>query len=80
MSEVSVPFGDSPADTATLLLAAAEELGLDAGVVKTTGRREFSVPSEVHDQAFGERKKPAKRTAKKAAAKKSTASTRSDAT
>jgi hypothetical protein len=60
--QIEVPFGDSPSDTAVLLLAAAEELGLDQGVV---GTREgsFVVPPEVHEKAFP--------TAKKAAVKKS---------
>lgn len=62
---IEVPFDDNPSDQATLLLAAAEDLGLDAGVV---GTREgsFVVPSEVHDQAFG------KNEPKKTAAKNTT--------
>lgn len=71
---VEVPFGNSASDTATLLLAAAEELNLDAGVVTVSGRN-FVVPSEVNDKAFGSDKsddsKAAKKTAKKAPAKKS---------
>ena len=63
MSEVEIPFGDNPSEQATLLLAAAEDLGLDQSVV---GTREgsFVVPQEVHDQAFGE-KKPKKAAAKR---------------
>lgn len=71
-SEVEVEYGEKPSDTAVLLLAAAEELGLSADVVKT---REggFLVPAEVNEQAFGKREAE-KPTAKKAAAKKSTTS------
>jgi hypothetical protein len=50
MSEVHVPFGDSAADTATLLLAAAEELdGFEANVVKVNHDNGggFTVPEEV---------------------------------
>jgi hypothetical protein len=70
--DVTVPFDDKTSDNAVLLLAAAEELGLDAGVVKTS-EGAFVVPQEVHDKAFGkeEKKAPAKKTAtKKTAAKK----------
>jgi len=45
-----VPFGDSASDTAVLLLAAAEALGLDQGVVKT-GTGVFIVPTEVAEAA-----------------------------
>jgi hypothetical protein len=69
MSEnVEVEFGDKPGDTATLLLAAAEELGLEAGVVQTRGRS-FVVPEKVRDKAFKSESKKAP--AKKAPAKKS---------
>ena len=61
--KVEVAFGDNPSETATLLLAAAEELGLDQGVVGTV-EGGFLVPSEVNDKAF-----PPK-AAKKTAAKK----------
>jgi hypothetical protein len=61
--QVEVPFGENPSETATLLLAAAEELGLDQGVVGTV-EGGFLVPSEVNDKAF-----PPK-AAKKTAAKK----------
>lgn len=59
-------------DNAVLLLAAAQELGLDPGVVETTGDGVFRVPQEVVDKAgLGEKKAPAKKTAaKKTAAKK----------
>lgn len=69
---VEVPFGDKPSETATLLLAAAEELDLDANVVGTSDNGIFRVPQEVADQAgFGEEKAPAKKAAaKKTAAKK----------
>lgn len=57
---VEIPFGDKNAENATLLLAAAEELGLDPHVVRTV-EGGFSVPKEVHDKAFpkkgGRRKK-----------------------
>jgi hypothetical protein len=61
---VEVPFDDNNADNATLLLAAAEDLGLDPSVVQTT-EGAFLVPQEVHDEAFG------KKAAKKSASKKS---------
>lgn len=69
MSEntVEVPFGENPAETATLLLAAAEDLGMDQAVVGTQ-EGAFLVPLEVNDKAFG---KPTKKAAaKKSAAKK----------
>lgn len=84
MSEsVEVPFEGKAGDKAVLLLAAAEELGLPAGVVRT-GLGKFIVPQDVHDKAFGDRPKekstdsetdsaPAKKApAKKTAAKKTT--------
>ena len=59
MSEqVEIPF-DKPSDQATLLLAAAEELGLDPSVVQTS-EGGFRVPQEVNDKAY-----PPKKTAKK---------------
>jgi hypothetical protein len=64
--QIEVPFGDDPSQTATLLLAAAEELGLDQSVVGTQ-EGAFLVPPEVNDKAF---KKPAKKAATKSAAKK----------
>lgn len=72
MSEsVEVPFGDNPSETATLLLAAAEELGIDQSVVQTNSEGAFVVPEKVRDKAFSTEKKAP---AKKAAAKKSTKS------
>lgn len=49
--EVVVPFGASPSDQATLLLAAAEDLDLPASVVRTS-EGAFVVPQEVYDKAF----------------------------
>jgi len=51
---VEVPFGDSPSETATLLLAAAEELGRDASEVRTTAGA-FLVPQEIVEQVSAER-------------------------
>jgi hypothetical protein len=53
--QVEVPFDDSPGEQATLLLAAADELGLDPDVVRTT-EGGFSVPSEVNDKAYPPKK------------------------
>ena len=63
---VTVPYGKDARETAVLLLAAAEELGLDTGVVKTA-EGAFVVPPEVHDKAFSSEKAnaPAKKAAKK---------------
>lgn len=75
---VEVPF-DNAADQATLLLAAAEELDMEAGVVQTTSFG-FLVPAEVAKKAGLEPKesedekseeKPAKKTAAKKAQSKS---------
>lgn len=65
---VEVPIS---ADNATLLLAAAESLDLHPGVVKTDSDGFFLVPQEVYDASgIGEeKKKPAKKAAKKAASK-----------
>lgn len=80
MSEDKVKVPGLTEDNAVLLLAAAEELGLDPRtVVVSPSEGAFVVPSEVADKAgLGEEQKPkkaaAKRTvsaAKKAAAKKS---------
>lgn len=81
--DVKVPINR---DNAILLLAAARELGLDSGVVRTAPTEgEFTVPQEVADKAgFGkddkaQSKAPAKKTAakktatKKVAAKKAAA-------
>lgn len=46
-----VPYGDNPSDTATLLLAAADDLGLQPDVVETTSDRVFRVPEEVATKA-----------------------------
>jgi hypothetical protein len=56
--QVEIPF-DKPSKQATLLLSAAEELGLDASVVQTT-EGGFRVPQEVNDKAY-----PPKKSAKK---------------
>lgn len=72
--EVEVEYGDNPGDQATLLLAAASELGLDPSVVKVTSHGSsggsFTVPAEVNEKAFGGDKPAAKKAAKKAPAKK----------
>lgn len=79
-------------DNAVLLLAAAEELGLDAAVVETTSEGTFRVPQDVVDKAgLGkkakaekaepEKKAPAKRAAaKKAAPAKKAAAKKAAAT
>jgi hypothetical protein len=79
--QVEVPFGDDAGDTAVLLLAAAEDLGLDPGVVKTNSDGSFVVPKEVADKADGGgKKKAAKKTAaKKTAAKKATPAKKAEA-
>lgn len=60
-------------DTAVLLLAAAEDLGLDPSVVRTTTNG-YVVPEEVAKKADGGDKAPAKKAAaKKAPAKKTPA-------
>jgi hypothetical protein len=46
-----VPYGDDPSKTATLLLAAADDLKLDPGVVETTSDQVFKVPAEVAEKA-----------------------------
>lgn len=73
--QVEVPFKHGETgDQAVLLLAAAEELGLDPNVISTTTGG-FVAPQEVVDKAFGDEsekddEKPAKKAAKKATAKK----------
>jgi outer membrane biosynthesis protein TonB len=47
---VQVPFGNNAADTAVLLLAAAEELDMDQAVVGT-GSGYFIAPTEVAQRA-----------------------------
>lgn len=59
--EVEVPFGENPAETATLLLAAAEDLELDPGVVRTTSDGVFLVPEEVAAKASPTKKTAAKK-------------------
>lgn len=56
--QVEIPF-DKPSEQATLLLGAADELGLEPDVVKTT-EGGFLVPQEVSDKAY-----PPKKSAKK---------------
>lgn len=48
--EVAVPFGDNPSDTATLLLAAAEESGVDQSVVRASSGT-FYVPAGIAKKA-----------------------------
>jgi hypothetical protein len=74
---VEVPFEGSVRDQATLLLAAAEDLGQDQQQVVQTRTGAFYVPQEVADKAFGKGKtqadEPQKKAAKKAPAKKAAA-------
>lgn len=76
--EVFVPAGEKPQETATLLLAAAQEQGLDASVVRTStlsaNGSGFSVPAEVvarlnYKGDDAEEKPKPKKTAKKSASK-----------
>jgi hypothetical protein len=69
MTNVNVPLGDNPGETATLLLAAAEELGLDQTVVGYDSFEGFVVPEEVAKKAASDAK-PAKKAAAKKTAKK----------
>lgn len=66
---IEVPFGDNASETATLLLAAAEELGRDASEVRTTAGA-FLVPEEIVVQVGAERpeERPVRRRRKSAAA------------
>jgi hypothetical protein len=50
VTDVTVPFGDKPGETATLLLAAAEELDLDPSAVRTS-EGAFVVDKNVADKA-----------------------------
>jgi hypothetical protein len=53
--EVEVEYGENAGETATLLLAAAEELGLEPYVVRTSTNGDtgvFVVPAEVRDKVF----------------------------
>lgn len=61
---VEVEFDGDPGKQATLLLAAAEDLGLDASEVRTTGGG-FVVSQELHDKAFGKKRSSAKKAADK---------------
>lgn len=70
--EVIIPFDQKVNDNAVLLLAAAEELGLPADVVRTT-EGAFVVSQEVYDKAFGPREEEKKVPVKKTAAKKTAA-------
>jgi len=49
---VEVPFEDDPGEQATMLLAAAEDLGMGQEVVQTRSGA-FYVPEEVRDKASG---------------------------
>lgn len=70
MGDVKIPFGDKNGETAVLLLAAAEDLGLDPAEVRaTTGA--FVVSEEIANAAGLGEKKPAKKAAAKKTAKKS---------
>jgi hypothetical protein len=80
VSDVQVPFGDDQQETAMLLLAAAEDLGLDASVVSVNSDGGFNAPEEVAKKAKAEtasddaddaeEKKPAKKAAAKRSASK----------
>jgi len=61
--DVQVPFDDNTQDNAVLLLAAAEDLGLDPDVVRTY-EGGFTVPKEVHDKAFPPKRRATKKTSK----------------
>jgi hypothetical protein len=66
---IAVPFGDNASETATLPLAAAEELGRDVSEVRTTAGA-FLVPEEIVEQVGAERpeERPVPRRRKSAAA------------
>lgn len=51
MSEVKVHYSENVADNATLLLGAAEELGLEPYVVRTQSEPYYLVPREVAEKA-----------------------------
>lgn len=51
MTDVVVPYGDSAAETATLLLAAAEKAGEDASVVRTGSYGSFYAPEKLAKDA-----------------------------
>lgn len=74
MADVEVPYGDNATDTAVLLLEAAQRLGLEPSVVRTSSKGSaFFVPEEVSKVAFEPEEKPVKAAAKKVAAKKAPA-------
>lgn len=74
MNEVEVPYGDNASETATLLLAAAEELGYQPWQVRTTSDNTvFLVPEEVAEKVESDKKSDEKAAAKKTAAKKAPA-------
>lgn len=50
-TQVEVAFGEDAAATAQNLLAAAERLGLEPWLVRTTSKGYFLVPQEVADEA-----------------------------
>lgn len=51
VEDVHVPFGENPGDTATALLAAAEDMDLPASVVRTTSDGTFVVPADLAKKA-----------------------------
>ena len=51
MTDVKVPFGANAKETAILLLDAAENLGLDADVIRTNSDRQFVTSEEVAKKA-----------------------------
>lgn len=83
MSNVKIPFGDDPRETALLLLGAAEDEGLEQEIVRTDGEGNFYAPREVAEAAGVEfddpdaeadadaEPAPAKKAAAKKTAKKS---------
>lgn len=81
MDEILIEYGDQPGETATLLLAAADELGYEPYVVRNQPEdRGFRVTKDVAVKAGlaepdpePEKKAPAKKAAKKAPAKKAAA-------
>jgi hypothetical protein len=61
---VEIAFDDDPGKQATLLLAAAEDLDLDQGEVRTTAGG-FLVSQEIAEKAFPKKKAAAKKAAAK---------------
>jgi len=72
VSKVEIPFEGMAPEKATLLLAAAEELGQDQSCVEVRSGH-FLAPQEVADKAFSNNRDEnvEKKPVKKAAAKKS---------